>query len=337
MKPALLPPAPDLRNLGVMMKILLAVAALVLASLLVRTDGAGTVDTLAETAAWSIPAAFATLALGAALQPWWSRARWPSATLAALAAASTGLLAPLLQHNAGTALRHTLLAAAVSGLIAHYFSLRARVLSPVLAEARLTALNARIRPHFLFNSLNAAIALVRSQPEEAERVLENLAHLFRAHLAEPRRWSTLAEERALARMYLDIEQARLGERLQVQWQDTAPEAARLPPLLLQPLVENAVHHGVEPTPHPGPLTIALGTLKGQLRLEVRNPLPPPGAPPRPGLGIALDNLRERLALLYDAEARLTIEERADERITCITLPLDTGPDASGATPARPPK
>ncbi len=129
---------------------------------------------------------------------------------------------------------------------------RARSVMPAHAAARLAELQARIRPHFLFNTLNTAIALVQVDPPRAERVLEDLAELFRQALAAPQGRSTLADEIALSRRYLDIEQLRFGERLQVRWQlDPAANATVLPPLILQPLVENAVRHGVEPSAEGG--------------------------------------------------------------------------------------
>ena len=131
--------------------------------------------------------------------------------------------------------------------------------SPALAEARLQALQARIRPHFLFNSLNAVLALIRRDPKRAERTLEDLADLFRsADVGRARSFVRLADEIALLERYAAIEQLRLGERLRITWElDAAPSDALLPPLVLQPLLENAVYHGVEPGTEPGDVLVRI--------------------------------------------------------------------------------
>jgi two-component system, LytTR family, sensor histidine kinase AlgZ len=134
-----------------------------------------------------------------------------------------------------------------TGVALLYFDLRARALSPALTEARLQALQARIRPHFLFNSMNAVLSLIRTEPKRAERMLEDMSELFRVLMADNRKLSPLADELLLCRRYLEIEQIRLGDRLIVTWQvDAMPADALVPPLILQPLVENAVYHGIEP-------------------------------------------------------------------------------------------
>jgi two-component system sensor histidine kinase AlgZ len=196
---------------------------------------------------------------------------------------------------------------AVTAIVLYYFYLRERAFSPAIAEARLQALQARIRPHFLFNSLNAVLSLIRSEPRQAERTLENLADLFRVLLREERRAVKLSEEIDLCKRYLDIEVLRLGERLQVEWRiDPETDKVAIPPLILQPLAENAVHHGIEPSPEPGLLLITVARKGRQVEIELVNPrtegrTQPPG---RRGNHMALDNVRERLALHYDVEARL---------------------------------
>ncbi|HWS04395.1 MAG TPA: histidine kinase, partial [Burkholderiaceae bacterium] len=170
--------------------------------------------------------------------------------------------------------------------------------TPAATTARLTELQARIRPHFLFNTLNTAIALVRDEPDRAEAILEDLAELFRHALAEQGASATLAQEIALARHYLQIEQARFGERLRVQWEiDAATADARLPPLLLQPLVENAVKHGVEPSDHGAEIRISTQRRGDLAVIKVSNTVPA-GQGPR-GHGLALANVRDRIALLHD--------------------------------------
>jgi len=194
--------------------------------------------------------------------------------------------------------------ALLSALLVTALRLRARARAPAAATARLTELQSRIRPHFLFNTLNSAIALVREEPARAEALLEDLSDLFRHALVEQGESATLADEIALARRYLDIEQVRFGERLRVQWQiDPRAGAAHLPPLLLQPLVENAVKHGVEPSAHGGKLRINAELRGSRVVLTITNTLPPnlpPDQRPR-GHGIAQANVRERLRLLHDVD------------------------------------
>lgn len=200
-------------------------------------------------------------------------------------------------------------AAVVSALFLHYFDLRTRAYSPALVEARLQALQARIRPHFLFNSLNAVLSLIRTEPQRAETTLEDLADLFRVLMSDPRNMTTLENEIRLCKQYLSIEKIRLGERLQVSWDtvnidDEVLRRAQIPVLLLQPLLENAVHYGVEPSS--GPVLIQIHMQRSLDRIEIVIVNPYHGtALPSSGNQMALENIRERLALLYDLEAQLT--------------------------------
>jgi two-component system, LytTR family, sensor histidine kinase AlgZ len=195
--------------------------------------------------------------------------------------------------------------ASLAGLLWSWLALRARIWQPANASARLAELQSRIRPHFLFNTLNTAVALVRVDPARAEAVLEDLAELFRAALADVGEAVTLDDEVALAHRYLEIEAVRFGKRLQVQWFiDTQAGRARVPPLVLQPLVENAVRHGVEPTPAGGLVRVQTERKRGQVVVTVSNTL---GAEPgSPGHGMALANIRERLRLLHDVAAQCDV-------------------------------
>ena len=178
---------------------------------------------------------------------------------------------------------------------------RAKARTPAATAARLAELQSRIRPHFLFNTLNSAIALVRAEPARAEAVLEDLSELFRSALADPAESSTLGQEISLARRYLAIEQVRFGDRLRVDWRlDDSAASARLPPLLLQPLVENAVRHGVEPSATGAQLRISTLRQGGVVIIKVTNSAP--AGPGLPGHGLALANVRERLHLLHDVQA-----------------------------------
>ncbi|HEY4542461.1 MAG TPA: sensor histidine kinase, partial [Noviherbaspirillum sp.] len=211
-----------------------------------------------------------------------------------------------------TAAKSAIVAALLGLVFQHYFELRAKAFSPALVEARLQALQARIRPHFLFNSLNAVLSLIRSEPQRAESTLEDLAELFRVLMSDPRTMSSLEEELRLCRQYLAIEQIRLGERLQVDWQfDNVSEQqlrrAQVPVLLLQPLLENAVRYGVEPTSASTPVRVRIGRLLDRIEIAVTNAWLPgrDDSPIHPsGNQMALSNIRERLALLYDLEGQL---------------------------------
>ncbi|MBC7413528.1 MAG: histidine kinase [Herminiimonas sp.] len=205
------------------------------------------------------------------------------------------------------------LAAALFGLLLqHYFALRTRAFSPALAEARLQALQARIRPHFLFNSLNAVLSLIRTEPRQAESTLEDLADLFRVLMRDARDIVTLDDEIRVCQQYLAIEKIRLGDRLVLDWElqnvdDTVLRTARIPSLLLQPLLENAVHYGVEPVATPVQITVRVRRSLDRIDIVVRNPLGAAAsvtAHHSVGNHMALANIRERLLLFYDVEAGL---------------------------------
>lgn len=194
-----------------------------------------------------------------------------------------------------------------------YEANRRQSLQPALAEARLTALTARIRPHFLFNSLNAAISLIRLRPYDAETLLENLANLFRAQLRDGSQISTLGQEIEWAQEYMAIEQIRMGPtRVQVMWHHDAPSDAQTPHLLLQPLLENAVFHGIESTHRPGCITVITELKNRWIYITIENPYVPQESElnikPHKGNSMALKNLRERLALMYDNDATARTEQ-----------------------------
>ena len=198
--------------------------------------------------------------------------------------------------------------------------LRAGAVAGADSAARLAGLQARIRPHFLFNTLNSAMALLRQDPARAERVLEDLSDLFRQALRDPDGAVTLGEELALARNYLEIEQLRFGARLRVRWAlDPTADGARLPTLLLQPLLENAVRHGVEPSAEGADLYVRTRRRGASVRVDIANTVP--CAPDRPGQGLALANVRERLALLHDVEGGMRWGMRAGVFRVRLELPL----------------
>ena len=203
----------------------------------------------------------------------------------------------------------------VAGLV-----MRARGRTPADTSARLAELQSRIRPHFLFNTLNSAIALVRAEPAKAETLLEDLSDLFRHVLVDTGDTTTLADEIELAQRYLAIEQVRFGERLRVLWSlDPSAGTATLPPLLLQPLVENAVHHGVEPSATGAEVQISTQRRGSVVVIKVTNTVPAGSG--TKGQGIALRNVRDRLGLMHDVQGQFRSGLRDGVYQVRIEVPL----------------
>lgn len=235
-------------------------------------------------------------------------------------------------HLNGWQLFNNLLTSAIlSGITLRYLYLQQQLRNQQQAElqARIQALQSRIRPHFLFNSMNSIASLISSDPELAEHVIEDLAELFRASLAEPT-LIPLEREITLCRRYLEIEQLRLGKRLTVDWQiHTSGDEIKIPSLMLQPLVENAIFHGVEPMPKGGTVCIKISQAKNQLMIAITNPYPlikktPPQAqtPSQDRHNhMALDNIRHRLQVHYGNSARLSSSEEQGVFTTYIFCPL----------------
>jgi two-component system sensor histidine kinase AlgZ len=213
----------------------------------------------------------------------------------------------------------------VAGIALAYFDFRARALTPAIAEARIQALQARIRPHFLYNSINAVLSLMRSDPRRAERALEDLADLFRVLMADNRTLAPISNEVELARQYLALEELRLGDRLRVSWRiDGMPADALVPPLVLQPLVENAVYHGIEPSTAGGEIEIDVKLAGKEIVMELRNPFPG-GGKHATGNRMAIVNIRERLQLHFDAEASMRSEVKDGSYRVTIRMPYRTSP------------
>jgi len=190
------------------------------------------------------------------------------------------------------------------------------------SRARLDALQARIHPHFLFNALNTVSELVHRQPQQAEEALLDLSDLLRSGLRVDSQ-HTLGEELELIRAYLRIESLRLGSRLQVVWSiDEHIDMDQVrPALLIQPLVENAVLHGIAPNPEGGELKIAISMIRfGRIRVRIDNPLPPDTGHRRSSNGTALDNIRQRLALAYEEGAQLKTDQLGSVFRATLTLP-----------------
>ena len=302
---------PDFRNLGVLARVLVGVNALVLAAALVPSSTAAQgADRFLHSATLVEPLLIASLLALAAFStvlarlPYWAGCAAVLAIVLALTAAMHAVLAGALGEAATDLARPLALSALATALMLAYFRLLVRAYSPALAEARLQALQSRIRPHFLFNSLNAVLSLVRRDPRRAERALEDLADLFRTLMGDARRFVCLADEIALLERYAGIEQLRLGERLRITWElDAAPSDALLPPLVLQPLLENAVYHGVEPGTGAADVLVRIERRGDRVRALIENPITEEVGH-RAGNHMALENIRERLALFFDAEARI---------------------------------
>ncbi len=213
------------------------------------------------------------------------------------------------------------IAAIVTAILLYYFYLQQRAYSPAIAEARLQALQARIRPHFLFNSINAVLSVIRSQPKLAETALEDMADLFRVLMADNRDLVPLIQEIAISRQYLALEKLRLEDRLQVNWQiDGAPPNAMIPPLILQPLLENAVYHGIEPMSDGGEISVQIYSKSQELHIIISNPYAPHNDHHN-GNKMALANIKERLQLHFDLEAALKMQTKDNRYEVHIRLPL----------------
>lgn len=320
---------PDFRNLGVIARILLATNAAGFAAAALRSQRLSELaDQFAPVALVLEPALIATLASLYLLSTVLRRLPYAAglAITGAIAAAFSAAMAPVAYAlgqigGAWDGARYAAWALVLVGLLAVYFNLRERALSPSLAEARLQALQARIRPHFLFNSLNAVLSLMRRDGRRAETAVEDLADLFRAVMADPRQTVPLADEISLCRQYLNLELLRLGDRLAVEWNVSDDAGAVLvPAMVLQPLMENAVYHGVEPGVERGVITMSANVTGDRLRIELTNPYHPEHQHQQ-GNRMALDNIRERLRLHYDIEAEFRSGVDGDRYRIAIVLPV----------------
>jgi len=231
--------------------------------------------------------------------------------------------APLLDHPG---LKSSLLVSSIlAAIVLRFFYLQAqyRKRIKIAADARLEALHARIQPHFLFNSMNIIAGLIHINPDLAEKLIEDLSDLFRASLAEHRSQVSLQSEIDLCERYLGIEQLRLGERLKYQWHlPDSIESAVIPPLTLQPLIENAIYHGIQPLVEGGLVSISISIVRKRCIILIKNPLLSTGVNTQEGNSIAVSNIRERLAVLYGEQASL---EMKIDRATCVvtlTIPCE---------------
>ena len=336
-QPPAVPALPDLRNLGTILRILLAVNGATLLTALAREPRLPALATEWATLTGVVePHLFAELAVLWLMQPWLAKA--PARTAIAFVTVITFAIAvaidallPMGSEPRGFLARHLMFALTAQFALIAYFRLRARALSPAITEARLQALQARIRPHFLFNSITAVLSLMRSEPRRAEVALEDLADLFRVLMRDNRELAPLADEVELCRQYLELEQLRLGERLVIDWNvKSMPGDALVPPLVLQPLLENAVYHGIEPLTEQGVLSINIFLSRDEVHAILKNPYVANGSRQKTGNKMALENIRERLALHFDAEASLESRINRDTYEVHIRMPYRTRkPAASG--------
>jgi len=318
---------PNFRNLGVMLRVLVIVTALTVVAAMLKSSSWGSLlQQWIGIAAVVQPIAILSVLLLGAANSWLHKLEYRFAVLLiVLAELAVTLLvlrfgALILETEMADAGRDVFFAVATTLALIGYFNLRNRALSPALTEARLQALQARIRPHFLFNSINAVLSLIRAEPRRAEAALEDMADLFRVLMADNRDLAPLENEVELCRQYLALEQLRLGERLQIEWHvDNMPKDALMPPLVLQPLIENAVYHGIEPSIEPGVVSVNIYHVRDQVHMVLRNPYRTDGNH-HAGNKMALGNIRERLALHFDAEASLQTRVGDSRYEVHITIP-----------------
>jgi len=220
--------------------------------------------------------------------------------------------------------RQLAVAGIISGMVLRYFYVQQRLREQERSElqSRIQALQSRIRPHFLFNSMNIIASLISVDPETAESVVEDLSALFRASLNDVGSQVRLSEELALCKRYARIEGLRLGDRLQLDWQvENVPPMLRIPLLTVQPLLENAIYHGIQPRPEGGKITVKLAYKEGEVRVRIENPLPDDQDAGRgDGNRMALNNIRSRLHALYGSRAELTAEADGELFVTRLSYP-----------------
>ena len=252
-------------------------------------------------------------------------------TIALVATAGQWLLG-YLKPDWGSAvwvvLQHLAVGGIIAGLALRYFFLQQQLhlqqqaQLQALMQARFQSLQSRIRPHFLFNSMNIIASLIDSDPQTAERVVEDMSALFRASLSDADNVVPLAQEISLCERYIAIEQLRLGKRLQVQWhRQLRDDQCPVPSLCLQPLVENAIYHGIQPLVQGGTIDITLDDSDNRLRVTISNPYDPSITPRKRGNGMALDNLEQRLRARYGSAAVFSVERQAAQFVVSFSIPL----------------
>lgn len=225
----------------------------------------------------------------------------------------------------GTIARQLVISGIIAALALRYFHVQQRLRAQEQSElqSRIQALQSRIRPHFLFNSMNIIASLIATEPDTAETVVEDLSELFRASLNDAGNQVLLQEELDLCERYVRIEALRLGDRLRLEWDiEEAARPVKIPLLTLQPLLENAIYHGVQPIPEGGTITVRLWYAGEDVHVEISNPLPGRDARDQSqGNRMALNNIRSRLAVLYGARAELHTAVRDQTYVTSLKYPI----------------
>jgi two-component system sensor histidine kinase AlgZ len=213
----------------------------------------------------------------------------------------------------------------ITALALRYFHVQhqLRVQEQSELQSRIQALQSRIRPHFLFNSMNIIASLIATDPETAESVVEDLSELFRASLNDAGNQVSLQDELDLCERYVRIEALRLGDRLRLEWDLEEPaQPVKIPLLTLQPLLENAIYHGVQPLPEGGTIKVRLWFSEDDVHVEITNPLPDSDVRDRnQGNKMALNNIRSRLTVLYGARAELTTVAVEQQYVTSLRYPI----------------
>ena len=232
--------------------------------------------------------------------------------------------AGLTQEGLGRILRNLVIATIMTGIAFRYFFLshQLRIQEQAELTSRIQALQSRIRPHFLFNSMNIIASLISVDPELAEEVVEDLSILFRASLNEATSHPVkLSAELDLCEKYVHIESLRLDDRLQIHWQiDIDTEQVKIPLLTLQPLLENAIYHGIQPLPQGGKVTVAIVQQGDLVEIVITNPIAPEGVTHEGGNRMALENIRNRLMAIYGPEASLTTSKSEALFVTRLVFP-----------------
>ena len=234
-----------------------------------------------------------------------------------------GQSAILADSHGGFLLRSSTIAAIVVALLMRYLYVASEWRRSIVleAQARISALQALIRPHFLFNSMNTIASLTRSDPRQAEEAVEDLSDLLRASLSTSKDLSSLKEEFEIAAIYQRIEKLRLGERLEIRWDiDSLPMRARIPSLTLQPLLENAIYHGIENLEGGGTVTVEGKCLDDALEIAVTNPVLPGTSGKAGGNKMAMSNIRQRFDLAYGSAASVSVDNGNDEFKVTLRFP-----------------
>ncbi|MDR0771152.1 MAG: histidine kinase [Burkholderiales bacterium] len=334
------PLMPDWRNLGVVLRTVLGVnLGMVLAVLARHGDVREWPLAMTELVGYVEPILILVLTVLWLCGPRLTRLPYAHgvAVMMAITAASAMLIAVLLRStwwlDFAPVLFWSLLAQV--GML-YYFHMRNRMLSPVVTEAKLQALQARIRPHFLFNSINAVMSIVRHDPQQAEAALQDMADLFRVLMRDNRDLTPLSDEVELCRQYLGLEKLRLGSRFEVDWNvKSMPADAMVPPLVLQPLLENAIYHGIETASAGGTISVNIFLSRDVVHAILRNPYQPGNKRHHRGNKIAVANVRARLALHFDAEAGMSAKVINDEAYEVhIRMPYRKPPPPASADQAE---